>query len=109
MFVLLIFYSLISGPHYFVKERGKLCNHNELIANLDECKLAVSELKTTGTNITFYSTLSFPDYPKGCFLIEDIGTSNTDDSAYWNTHVPKKYMCDNAEFESRPICKIKSM
>ena len=98
MLVLLIFYSLISGPPYFLKELGELCNDNELITNLTECKSAVSELKNTGMEIRFESTTGISCYPKGCILFK--GISNKLTKAYWNTPVS-----GSANSEIRPICK----
>ena len=87
-----------TGPTYFLKEPRELCNDNELITNLKECKSAVRKLKNKlkNKNIKFESTFSKANYPKGCLLV---GVD-----AYWNRHV-----FGNAESYSRPICKIRSM
>ena len=100
MCVLLIYYSLILGPHYFFKEFGELCNANELITGLDECKSAVTELKYDEPNMKFDKSFSHSSAPKGCF--QHKGTSKQD--AYLNTHVS-----GNAHYggtPKRPICRM---
>ena len=97
MFILIIFYSLISG-FYFLKELNELCNANELMANIGQCKSAVRQLKNTGTTIHFQATGEYSRYPKGCFLYK--GVANTAVVTYWNTHAS-----GNSQPNSRPICK----
>lgn len=69
---------------------------------MDECKLAIIQLKEDGSTIDFEDTISYSNYPIGCFL--HAGSSNTGIAVYWNTD-----KSGTAEEYSKAICKIGSM
>ena len=94
--LLLILLELISETHYFLSQRNDLCLHNEMIADVDECKLAVIQLKEDGSTIKFKYTVSDSNYPRGCFVFAGI-------DVYWNTDMSGK-----AQKDSQPFCKIGS-
>ena len=109
IFVTLIIYALILEA-YFVGALNELCDANELIANVDDCIIAINELRAGGTDIQFTGTIftnNWEDalFPKGCFA-STVGKSPQDTGvlAYWNKHIT-----GNAETNSHPICKRRMM
>ena len=75
-----------------MKEVNELCSAIGLIKSLDDCKAAVTQLKSLGHDMLFEETESESDYPKGCYL--------NNGGAYWNTAV-----LGSGEEYSRPICE----
>ena len=82
---------LISG-NYVLKPANQVCTSNEIIDNVDECKLAISQL-----NVQFIGSQSSGSHPKGCWtFIPSVGSTN----AFWNTH-----SSGSAYVNANAICK----
>ena len=87
------FLSLISETQFYVKENNQLCADFQLIQNLEDCKLAATELTRHGSGRPFVNSPFWnPDYPKGCW--------QSYRGTYWNPHGS-----GSANEEARPICK----
>ena len=56
------------------------CSDEELIHNVDQCKLAISYLRNRGSDVVFRRTEVSKNWPKGCY--EWKGQNR----AYWNNH-----------------------
>ena len=91
---------LILG-NYFLKTANQLCTNNEVIDNLDECKLATGKLNLT---LYFNPIGSWSNYPKGCwkwtYRNERWNRTYGRTEAYWNTH-----SSGSANAEAQAICK----
>ena len=83
--------------NYFFTLENQECTSNEIIDNLDECKLASSLLnlqEPKKLSTTYYKS---ENYPKGCWKLKQSRQS------YWNTH---SYGAANSVAQA--ICKAKA-
>ena len=93
---LLRVYFHISGTEFYLGGEGKLCSNSLAIGDLNECKLAVSQLANTGLDIQFSREESALDWPFGCYEVGGANWTN----AYWNSNSAGK-----SNPFARPICK----